>query len=371
LESDRISTDIGGMTRERRELIAATFRAAGEIYGSMGSPLYRVLGARCAEDPEILELASHGIEGGLPVHLFASVHYLLRRNPDDPLSGYFATLNNPPLPPEQVYPNFARYCREHRDEIRELLATRMVQTTFVVRCGALMAMMSRVAEEAGGPLNLVELGCSAGILLTFDKYAYAPKGRGRIGPADAPLTVEFELQGGALPRIAEVGKRVGIDLNPIDVRSEDERRWILSLCFPELLGEAAQLVTAMDVVAATDISFIRGDGLALLPDVLAEMPDPLCIYHSAALYLWSPEARAALEALLIEASHGRDIYRVSIEPSEMLDSQLFGRYDEEDAAQRTQTDAVEATISLYRRGAVEHRPVAFATSDYSIVRWID
>ena len=153
------------------DMVAGAFRASAHIYREMGTPLYAEFCEGGAEDADILSLADHGMEGAKPSHLFSAVHYLLLGDPSDPLSRYFATLADDPLPPGGAYPELARFCREHRDELRHLLQTRSVQTTYAERCRALLAPMCEVAREAGEPLNLVEIGCSAGVLLVFDKFA--------------------------------------------------------------------------------------------------------------------------------------------------------------------------------------------------------
>src|SRR5580658_769358 len=183
MEIDRTERGPARVRGERLDTVAAAFRAGEQIYRSLGTPLYGALCAGGADDPDIIALAGHAQEGAQPVHLFASVHYLLLRDPDDPLSRYFATLTDEPESPEQAFPDFARFCAKHRDEILPLLENRTVQTTYVDRCRALMPPLSQVAKEAGEPLNLVEIGCSAGVLLAFDKYAYELRGAGRIGSA--------------------------------------------------------------------------------------------------------------------------------------------------------------------------------------------
>ena len=113
------------------------------------------------ERPDIVALVSRGSEGAAAMHLFSAVHYLLLRDPGDSLSRYFATLTPDPAAPEDAFPEFVRFCREHREELLQLLDTRTVQTTFAERCRTVLPLLSRVADEAGEPLNLVELGCSA------------------------------------------------------------------------------------------------------------------------------------------------------------------------------------------------------------------
>jgi hypothetical protein len=352
------------------ETIAAAFRAGAISYRSFGSPLYAALCAGGAGDAEIAEVACHAQDGSQPVfHLLASVHYLLLCNPNDALGRFFPTLTDKPAPPDEAYPDFARYCRAHRGDILQLLAARTVQTTYVERCTTLMLPLSVVADEAGEPINLVEIGCSAGVLLTFDKYAYDLGGRVRIGSASAPLTLAAEVRGGPTFRIPRIGARIGLDLHPVDAKSDAERRWLMALSFPEFREQRARLATALDVVARTDIRMLKGDALNLLPDVLAQMPGPLCVFHSACLYYWSAAQKTALGSLLQQASRDRDIYRIGIEPSDQFNALHKGRAGAPESARHSGQPSGEVTIARYRNGAADMRIVA-RTGFSGPIEWI-
>lgn len=355
------------LDRDRLESAAAAFRTHEAIFRNMGTPLFETFSRHAAADPEMLALAEAGMGAARPAHLFSAVHYLLLRDPGDPLARYFATITDDPLPPENAYPELVRFCRAHRDELRHLLATRTVQTTYAERCRALLAPMCVVAREAGEPLNLVEIGCSAGVLLAFDKFAYRLNDQGLVGAANAAFVLEGELHGGPELFIPRIGTRTGIDLHTIDVQSEDERRWLLALCFPELRAEQQRLATALDVVAGTDIRMMEGDALLHLPQALAATPDPLCVFHSACLFYWQPEARAKLETMLREASRTRPIWRIAIEPSF-----VFEDWETDDAGKAAPPDSLKiGGISLirYRDGEAEREILGWPNSDYGIVNW--
>jgi hypothetical protein len=356
---------------ERLSAAAGALRAAVHLYGVMGTPLYATLAARGAGDAEIVALVSRGKEGAAPMHLFSSVHYLLLQDPSDPLSRFFATLTPSPQPPEDAFPEFLRFCREHRQEILELLDTRTVQTTYVERCRTVMPLLSRVADEAGEPLNLVEIGCSAGVLLTFDQYAYELEQGGRVGAAGAPLTLSLGVVGGPPLRIPSIGARIGLDLHVLDAGSEDERRWLLAFSFPEHREQQAALATALNVVARTSMRMIEGDALDTLPGVLADTPDPLCVFHSACLMYWPSQAKAALDALLVDASRNRSIYRVAMEPTDRFMSEQKGRADGSEQSGGGARIRGEAIITRYHGGVVDRIATARTAPHYGFVEWID
>lgn len=360
-----------GISAEHRERITASFRAGEEVYARENSPLYSMLARFGADDAEIVEMACHAMASAPPVHLFTAVHFLLLGGIDDPLARYFPTLAETPLPPEEVWPHFRRFCLEHRDEILELLRTRAVQMTYVERCRSVIAPLCHVADLAGEPLNLIEIGCSAGVLLTFDSYAYEMGEGERFGPENAPFVLKGDLAGGPSLRIPKIGKRIGMDLNIIDPSVEEDRRWMLATCFPELLGQQKRLAEAMDIVAETDITWLEGDALARMTEALAAVPDPVCVYHSACLFYWPKEAKAALDELLCEAGRERTIYRFGSEPSERYDEQMSGRGDNGDDIKNSTGPNGEITYTCYRDGTMDRRILAQSYATLGKTIWID
>jgi hypothetical protein len=356
---------------ERLEVVTAAFRNGAQSYARIGSPLYSALCAGGESDPEVVALAAHAMAGSQPVfHLLASVHHLLMGDPSDPLARFFATLTDDPLPPEEAWPDFARYCREHRDELLDLLANNTVQTTYAERCVNLVAPMAYVADRAGEPLHLIEIGCSAGVLLAFDKYAYEYEGRGRIGATDAPLTLLGRITGDAPLRIPRIASRTGLDIHPVDARSEAERRWLIALTFPEFVEERARLAAALETVAATDIRIVAGNALETLPGALAATPPgPLCIFHSACLYYWDAASKAALDTLLTEASRTREIYRVGLEASEAFNAWHKGRSGAVPTGEKPPHSG-EITVAHYRVGRMDSRVVAH-NSVNGPVEWLE
>ncbi len=359
-----------GAPAEDPQVVAASFLASEKIFAGMGAHLFAEFCRHSAENADMIELASHAMAGARPAHLFSAVHYLLLDDLSDPLARHFATLSDEPLPSEGSFPNLLRYCRAHRDELLELLRTRSVQTTYAERCRAILAPMGVVAREAGEPLNLIEIGCSAGVLLVFDKFAYRMNAQGLIGPADAPVTLEGELRGGPELFIPRIGTRVGIDLHIIDARSQADRRWLLALCFPELRDEQRRLAAALDVIAETEITMLEGDGLIRLSEALALTPDPLCIFHSACLFYWPLEARRALEDLLLEASASREFWRISIEPSDTFDNWQKGEASSGAVPPSATRKSGEIRIFHYRNGQMDCRSVGVPNADYGVIEWL-
>lgn len=355
-----------------QERLRAAWQAGVHVYTAQRASLYAALCAAGAEDEEIMEMTAHALGAAPPVHLFIGAHYLLLGGVEHPLSRWFATLTDNPAPPEEAWPTFRDFALKHREALLHLMQTRPIQMTYVERCRVLMPPMCLAGEMAGGvPLHLVEIGCSAGIMLTFDHYSYEMRPGEVIGPADAQIRLKGELHGNARLKMPQIASRTGIDLNIIDPKSEEDRRWMLACCFPELKQEQKNLSTAMDLVANTQISWYEGDALLHVPRVLAQTPDPICFYHSACLFYWPKEAKEALEQQLLEASKGRTIIRVAMEPGEKFDKWQTGLSEASGNLSEAARATGETRVYRYSDGKCESRVVANTTSDYSTVYWLD
>jgi hypothetical protein len=244
--------------------------AAGE------SPLYEVLASEIAEDAQVLELASHARPGQpVPNLLLASVHDLLLTGVDHPLRDFYADLTPLAALPATVGASFRDFCLTHAAALTERLQTRRVQTNEVQRASYLYPAFGLIEEEMGVPLSLIELGCSAGLLLLWDRFRYDYGTGETVGAPDGRLTLRAEARGAGMvpPQLpAPVAFRVGVDLNVLDVRNPQDLRWLRALVWPEASERRRILDAAVREVLDHPPRLVAGDGVALLPALLREAP---------------------------------------------------------------------------------------------------
>jgi hypothetical protein len=285
------------------------------------SPLYERLSLGIAHDPELLAIAAQAQPGQPVPNLFlAAVHFLLLRGVRHPLSAFYPSLSSETPPSEDPYPRFRTFCREHRESILELISTRLVQTNEVRRCGCLLPAFTYVARHAQGrPLALVEIGASASLNLLWDRYGY-DYGAGRCcGDLRSPVQIACMLRGDRQPPLPKalppLATRIGVDLNPIDVRDPDAALWLRALVWPDEAGRDGLLQQALQVAQQDPPRLLAGDALDVLPEVLAKISNDqtLCVFHTHTVNQFPPEARTRLSALLAEHAATRDLYRISIE----------------------------------------------------------
>jgi hypothetical protein len=265
------------------------------------SPIYERLSLGVMRDQQLLELAAHaGRKQPVPNLLFAAVRFL---------HGDVGSIDT-----------FRSFCLVHAAEIQRILETRRVQTNEVGRCAYLFpAFVTASAALSDRPLALIEVGTSAGLLLNWDLYGYRYSGLEAVGNLNSPVQVSCELRGAALlpfaNKIPRVSSKLGIDLHVINLVDENETRWLRSLVWPEHLDRANLLAAAIGVQRQCPVPLMNGDGLELLPQVLAGVSQGsvACVFHTAVLNQFPRENRATFSNLLADYGKANDFVWISAE----------------------------------------------------------
>lgn len=296
----------------------AYFRNFGEVEAvASGSPVYRALCRAVVESPTLLELAAETRHGQPEANLlFAAVHYLLESHPGHALAAYYRSLGGTKDVDGSAGPAFEHFCSEYQAEIAELLHERLVQTNEVRRSACLLPAFIEASRDAGGlPLSLIEIGPSAGLNLMFDRYGYDYGGRVRAGDTGSPVQLACDLRAGTLPGAGAappIVSRQGIDLNPLDVRNENDVRWLRALVWPEHDDRRALLAAAVGVVQTDPPELLGGDVFELLPRLVRDAPagSAVCVVATFVLNQFTEEMRTRLREQLLALSFERHLWLV-------------------------------------------------------------
>ncbi|GAA2525450.1 DUF2332 domain-containing protein [Pilimelia columellifera] len=239
-----------------------------------GSPTYSRLAHSVADDPatlgRLLELPSR------------------RRQPN--LLFGAARLLGAPL---DDGPQFLAWVAARWTSARAVMAERATQTNEPGRCATLLPVLTSLPQ----PLALIEVGASAGLCLYPDRYRYRYDDIHVVGPADSPVELACATNRAAPPptTVPTVVWRAGLDLNPLDVASDDHLRWLDALIWPEHEHRRERLRAAAAIARREPPHLVRGDlltDLAALAD-LAPADATLVVFHSAVLSYVADDQRAA------------------------------------------------------------------------------
>ncbi|SLN68811.1 DUF2332 domain-containing protein [Oceanibacterium hippocampi] len=308
-----------------RDALADRFRRFATIECPGISPLYARLAMAAADNHLALDLAGQRQPGQPPANiLLGAVHFLLQEGIDHPLRRFYPDLDDDPPGTGDVGPALDDFLHRHQARISAIVTRRIVGTNEVRRAAPLrpaLQMAGHVLAQAAPDRapTLVEFGASAGLLLGFDAYGYDYGDGARYGPADATVTLRSALRGSlpaalALP-MPRFANRLGLELNPLDIRDPEDRAWLRALVWPEQRERFALLDAALDHARRNPPEIRVGDGLELLPRLADELPAsvPLCLYHSFVLYQLPETARQRFREILGALSRDRPVAEVGFE----------------------------------------------------------
>lgn len=293
------------------------------------SPLYSELWEHLKSDEELLALVDL-IQKDQPnlVTFFTAVNFLLLKEPHNPLALYYPYLHHqeaaPPL--AEAYPFFREFVLAHSAELRNLLPTARLQTNEPTRCTNLLPAFV-LAYRRGGyqPLNMVEIGSSAGLNLLWNEYCYR-YGSGLttediiVGDLASPVQIRCEVLGPCLPPLPEttlpvVANCQGIELVPRNIYDEEDMRWVRAAIWPEELGRHQVLDAAIGFARQRGIPLHKGDACDLLPALLNAIPEhqTAIVWSSFAVNQGPVEVKECIDLQIQEASHRIPIYRIALE----------------------------------------------------------
>jgi hypothetical protein len=312
--------------------------AAGQAAGV--SPLYEHLAASAAEDDEVAGLLTEAADetADAPL-LLAAAHRLIQADPIHPLSRYYPSLGGFDGVDGATWPVFREFLLERADKARAIIAVRHTETNEVSRAAGLYPAVTMAAKQAGGSVALLDVGCSAGLLLGLDKFGYRYQCDGGeqliAGPAKAPVGLHCALdlgEGAVLPKVPKklaVGAKAGLDNAPVDVSDEDELAWMEACVWADQLDRIRLLRAAAAAQHKSRPELIAGDAVDDLAAAAGRTGElPLVVLTSRVLTHLTEERRADFVAGLAKLAADRPVWWVCDEPYEVALSYVLPGHNE-------------------------------------------
>ena len=287
--------------------IAHHFTRFAETDGA-DDALYQALAAVIAADPALMALLLEAPQTQRkPVLLLAALHDRILAGEPHPLAAYYASVGGQRAPDEDLGAHLRAFVRREDTALRALIRTRTTQTNETGRCAVLRPALQALAARLGGTdarpveLALFEFGCSAGLILGADRYAYDDGVETTSGERpDAPListTWRGERPAGLLgaPRW-RAGRRMGVDLQPIAPADDVAARWLRACLWPGDAARRERMDRALADARRHPVPLLRTeDGLADLERWLDELPAGVTpvIFNVWVLAYFEPDALKA------------------------------------------------------------------------------
>ncbi len=302
--------------------IRDAFRTQSRACAGLGSPFMGRLMALCADRlapgagvaDRVLDWPGDvgPSADSVPLRLAGALHGLVRDRADAELAAVY-----PPAeaPDDALWAAVEAAMARHEARLLRWLDS-PPQTNEVRRSAALLAAAAWVAGRFPLPFVLSELGASAGLNLSLDRFTL-DAGGARLGADDSPVQLAPEWRGPSpQPHPLRVTDRAGVDLNPLDPHLPADRLRLLAYLWPDQ-PERLHLTEAAIAMAGPRPD--RGDAADWLEARLA-IPRPgqvHMVYHTIAWQYFprgtQARCRAALESAGARATAEAPLAHVAME----------------------------------------------------------
>ncbi|MDT0276692.1 DUF2332 domain-containing protein [Blastococcus goldschmidtiae] len=299
--------------------VAEVFREDADHPAERTSPLMQALLLGAADDWDaggvtraVLEVYAGDREGSaLPLRFAAALHRLVLTGQAPELAAHYPTVGGTAAP-ELAWAPARRVLERQTARVRELTG-QPCQTNEVGRTVPLLVGLAEVARRTGGPLQLWEIGASAGLNLLVDRFRF-----GEVwGPPDSPCRlpapgVDLDLDG------VVIVDRAGCDPAPLDPGDDEARLRLTASIWGDQVERFRRLRGALEVAGSSRVPVERAGAAEWLGHRLgagstAQAGVPV-VWHSIVRTYVDPDEWRQVEELTARAGVWRLAYEPDPEP---------------------------------------------------------
>lgn len=305
------------------------FRRQSQFCGKLGSTLIRDLLARAADDIEAGGIVARltdqwpGSPGSdvVSLRVTGALHAAVLTGRDLALAAEYPQARAD-WSIDRVWPLAEAFLRRDEPWVRNFMRS-PPQTNETARSTGLACGFLWLAEQAPEPFHMLELGASAGLNLSWNRFAYAhpPWGRERVPGPFMPTEIT-----GAAPawRDIVIASRAACDQNPLDPSDAHDQLRLRAYIWADQTARLERLDAALALAQRSGVRVEKADAAAWVNARLAgDLPDgTTVIYHSVFLQYPPREVRdaiaAAMDAAGARTTSQRQLARVSFEPESVV-----------------------------------------------------
>ena len=248
-------TGMAGSAANSDERIRENFLAQARACAELGSPftsglciaLVAALDRRSETGRKVLDWPGDPQADALALRLCGALHGLVLDGADRVLAAAFPPRSASPMILGALLP---AVFRQH-DERLKLALDHPPQTNEVARAAMLLPGFLLLARETGLPLDLHEIGASAGLNGLFDRFGYR-FGEDFWGDAEGTVQLAPEMRGNAVPLEGELrfAGRSASDKLPVHLARPAERLRLRSFVWPDQASRLKRLDAAITLATA-------------------------------------------------------------------------------------------------------------------------
>ncbi|MFN9702298.1 MAG: DUF2332 domain-containing protein [Hyphomonadaceae bacterium] len=235
---------------------------------------------------------THPIQDALSLRLAGALHAIVLSEPDGTLAQVWPQAGRAWYMAE-AWPVASATLRERESWVRDFLKS-PPQTNEVRRAVGLWPGLCAAAEAFDGPMDVLELGASAGLNLNMDHFHYDGGSWTWDSPIAGPRVALSTQWSGPAPRFpahAAIRHRAACDQNPLNAASAEDRLRLRSYVWPDQPERLERVNAAMEIARAQSIKPDAQDAGAWIAEKLASRgKDALTVIYHSVFFQYPPQA---------------------------------------------------------------------------------
>lgn len=280
---------------------------------SLGSQMYHELLNVILDDyrrggicQQILKNASdRPVHDATPLRLLGALHRIVLDGRDQQLARHYESVGG--RPSRSLAEDALSAIEAHGSEIRDAL-TQQVQTNEPGRSLCHLALTHWFAHLGIQEFELLEVGASAGLTMSFDRYCIETS-EGIIGDPSSPLVfpsswIDTSFPFHQMPAVC-VNRR-GVDISPIDITTDSGVNRLLSFVWPDQHERLQRLRLAIDITQKAPHTIDQSSVDTWLPRQLMQpRTRPVVVFHSIVWQYLGVDVQNSFRESLHEHGHHR------------------------------------------------------------------
>ena len=165
------------------------------------------------------------------------------------------------------------------------------QTNEVGRSAAMIGGYFVIAAETGLPLDVCEIGASAGLNLGFDQFHYNLGGK-EFGDPNSPVKLSPDWHDNPPPKATplNVRSRRACDIAPLDIALPETERRLASYTWPDQPERMARLTGAISLARSLDVKVEQASADDFVVRALRErLPGGVLVIAHTIMWQYMPE----------------------------------------------------------------------------------
>tara|TARA_B100001179_G_scaffold225619_1_gene205698 strand:- start:1205 stop:2266 length:1062 start_codon:yes stop_codon:yes gene_type:complete len=275
---------------------------------ALASPLTAALLEKMADDFDsdgvlsalLSDWTGNPVRDALGLRLLGALHYAVLAKRDDALADAFPNRDREDWDIDQIWPEAERFLRSETDWVRSFIK-HPPQTNETRRGFMFLTGMLNLAKQFRMPVDMLELGASAGLNQYFDEFRYTTQ-NWKWGNPTSPVQVSTEWQA-SLPPLATpltVLQRKACDQNPLSLSDPETRLRLKSYIWLDQQERLSRFDAAADLAIERNIQVDKADAVEWLASQLKKRrPRVLTVVCHSVFFQYPPrETRRKLTQLI-------------------------------------------------------------------------